>query len=59
MMQVSTWHILNTDEADRHAIPEKVQSYFIEHCYDLGKANRPPGVTCLEVLLEKMSFLRL
>ena len=57
MMLVSIWHILSKGEADRHAIPEKVAWRYLQHTYDLGKANREKGVTCQQVVREKLDRL--
>lgn len=57
MMLVSVWHILSREEVDRHAIPERVARDYLAHVYDLGKGNRGEGVSCQEVLRERLDAL--
>lgn len=54
---VAVWHILSKGVADRFAQPERVARKLMQHIYNLGRSNRPQGVSCSAYVRQQLDRL--
>ena len=56
---VAVWHVLTDQCVDRFAEPVRLARKLTQHCYHLGKANRPAGQTTGEYVRRQLDRLGL
>jgi transposase len=56
---VAVWYILAQHKTDRFAQPEAIAQKFLKFAYQLGKENRPKGLSAAQFVRQRLDVLQL